>query len=265
MPNRIIKESINCSESLAACSVGANLLFDRLTTQADDHGCFDARVKIIRGKVFPLMMSKVKEIDIEKWLNELLSVDCIRMWIHSNGARYGLFPNFSDHQTIRSLHKRKTPEPPESLTLLNTETTAVDNNCKQERAVAPFNPNPNPNPNPEKDFKTSEKNKSSPTKKVYSETYQAEQFWNKEFERIIGRKPLGSPAKDRSILKILIKTFGLDEVKSRMVLHLEGKKFLSIGGLKTCFNDIGVIPKKPFETADERNERESRELREKYA
>jgi len=131
MPNRIIKESICTSETLAECSIGANLLFDRLTTKADDHGCFDARVKIIRCGVFPLMMGKVKESDIEKWLNELQSTDCIRLWTHTNGVKYGLFPNFSDHQTVRSLHKRKTPEPPKSLTLLKTDTSSADSSCKQ--------------------------------------------------------------------------------------------------------------------------------------
>lgn len=147
MPNRIIKESICTSETLAECSVGANLLFDRLTTKADDHGCFDARVKIIRCGVFPLMMGKVKESDIEKWLNELQSTDCIRMWTHTNGVKYGLFPNFSGHQTVRSIHKRKTPEPPKSLTLLKTDTSSVDSSCKQVQADECLNHNPNPNLN----------------------------------------------------------------------------------------------------------------------
>jgi len=151
MPNRIIKESICTSETLSECSIGANLLFDRLTTKADDHGCFDARVKIIRCGVFPLMMGKVKESDIEKWLNELLSTDCIRTWTHTNGVKYGLFPNFSDHQTVRSLHKRKTPEPPKSLTLLKTDTSSVDSSCKQGQADECLNHNLNPNPNLIKD------------------------------------------------------------------------------------------------------------------
>lgn len=148
MPNRIIKESSCVSESLAECSLGANLLFLRLTTKADDHGCFDARTKIIRGGVFPLMMDKVKEVDIETWLHELLSTDCIRLWVHTNGVKYGLFPNFSDHQTIRSIHKRKTPEPPESVTCLDTAMLAVASNCKQMISVVRPNPNLNPNLNP---------------------------------------------------------------------------------------------------------------------
>jgi len=112
MPNRIIKESICTSETLAECSIGANLLFDRLTTKADDHGCFDARVKIIRGGVFPLMMGKVKESDIEKWLNELEAMDCVRTWNHTNGIRYGWFPSWANHNDIKSIHSPKTPCPP---------------------------------------------------------------------------------------------------------------------------------------------------------
>jgi hypothetical protein len=152
MPNRILKESINSSETLAQCSIGANLLFDRLTTKADDHGCFDARVKIIRGGVFPLMMDKVRETDIEKWLNELAAVDSVRLWVESNGVRYGLFPAFGEHQRVRSIHKRKTPEPPESVTSLdskaNNKPLTTDSECQQPAAKDGLNPNPNPNPNP---------------------------------------------------------------------------------------------------------------------
>ena len=131
MPNRIIKQDLNISESLAQCTIGANMLFPRLWTYTDDHGCFDARVKILRGNIFPLMMDKVRESDIEKWLNELQSVDCLRLWTNEKGVRYGYIPNFSKHQTIRSIHKRITPEPPQSITLENTVTSAFENIYKQ--------------------------------------------------------------------------------------------------------------------------------------
>jgi len=149
MSNRIIKESICTSQTLSNISIGANLLFHRLTTKADDHGCFDARTKIIRGGIFPLMMERVSENDIDDWLLELQAVDCIRMWVHTdNNVRFGLFPNFSDHQIVRSLHKRKTPIPPEAILNNKTSISTTDNNCKQVNSGECLNPNPNPNPNP---------------------------------------------------------------------------------------------------------------------
>lgn len=100
------------SETLSMVSIGANLLFIRLITKADDHGCFDARTKIIRGTVFPLMMDKVKDSDIEKWLAELEAVDGIRMWTHGNGVRYGCYLNFHEHNELKTTHNPKTPCPP---------------------------------------------------------------------------------------------------------------------------------------------------------
>jgi len=145
MSNRIIKESSCSSETLAKCSLGANLLFLRLTTKADDHGCFDARAKIIIGTVFPLWSDTITESNLDEWLQELVNVDCIRLWFHSNNVRYGIFPNFSDHQRIRSLHQRRTPEPPNDLT---TNKPILADNCRQLSADVGLNPNPNPNPNP---------------------------------------------------------------------------------------------------------------------
>ena len=74
-----------------------------------------------------------------------------------------------------------------------------------------------------------------------------------------------SPAKDRTILKNLINTHGLDRVVKKATLHVEGKKLLTIGGFYTLFNDLGVKPVKPFETFEEKHERELQEVRDKYA
>lgn len=114
------------------------MMFFRLLPLPDDHGCFDARVKVLRGKLFPFMYEKVRDGDIEKWLKELQSVDCIRTWVHANGFVYGLFPNWSEHQVIRSLHKRKTPSPPDEV---------LASSCMQVNADECLNPNPNLNPN----------------------------------------------------------------------------------------------------------------------
>ena len=152
MPNRIISESIWASESLAELSIGANMFWYRLMPLPDDHGCFDSRVKILRGKMFPLMMDKVRDSDIEKWIKELEDQNCIRLWVAEDGKRYGYIPKWGEYQRIRSMHNRKTPEPPEEIT---TNKTMLAVNCRQVTSSAAngglnLNLNLNPNLNPNK-------------------------------------------------------------------------------------------------------------------
>ena len=244
MPNRIIKESICGSESLASVSIGANFFFMRLLPLPDDHGCFDARIKFLRTRLFPFMLDKVKETDIKKWIDELVSIDTIRLWTAMNGNLYGYFPNWSDHQRIRSLHARKTPEPPESIT---SNTSISADKCGQLTASDGLNPNPNLNHNPEKDMSPDKQGDPSPVKiknssREPSDTVKAETAWIAEYENQIGETPNMSPAKDRTILKGLIKDHGLEAVFEKIPVHIAGRKFLTIGGFKTLYNDLGIGP-----------------------
>lgn len=151
MPNRILKEAAWSSESLSRVSLLAQGFFLRLLPLPDDHGCFDARVAILRARLFPLNYGQVTEKQLEGWIQELIAVDCIRVWTDS-GVRYGYIPAWSKHQTVRSLHHRKTPSPPlQIITGSATETDAEnkgDSSCKQVPAVESLNPNPNLNPVP---------------------------------------------------------------------------------------------------------------------
>lgn len=150
MPNRIVKEAVWSSESLSKVSLLAQGLFLRLLPLPDDHGCFDARVTILRARLFPLNYAQVTEKILEKWIQELIAVDCIRVWMDS-GVRYGYFPSWSKHQQVRSLHHRKTPPPPLEIVACEHPKTAVENkddsNCYQVPAVESLNPILNPNPN----------------------------------------------------------------------------------------------------------------------
>ncbi|MFQ5717499.1 MAG: hypothetical protein ACE5GQ_10425 [Nitrospinales bacterium] len=136
MPNRIIKEEISGSESLAQCSIGANLLFDRLLTSTDDYGCFDARPPMIRGNLFPLMLDKINQSDITTWLKELEKTSCICLWEDKDGRRYGWFPGFEKHNDLGKVHSPKTPCPPWLLNengmdpRLPTETLAAFENIQ---------------------------------------------------------------------------------------------------------------------------------------
>ena len=115
--------------------------------------------------------------------------------------------------------------------------------------------------------KAKKKNPSSAEKKTsaseHTDTYKAEQFWISEYQKVYQKKPTMTQAKDRSLLKELIKHQGFDEVMRKIPLHIESGSLLSIGGLQTKFNDLGIAKKKTFETFDERHEREMAETKER--
>lgn len=146
MPNRIIKESICTSESLAELSDFEFRLWVGLITQADDAGRGDARPAIIKGRVFPLRKRvTVKEID--NALHGLAAKGCVSLYM-VGGRPYFWFPTWSDHQRIRDV-KPKYPGPEDAD---KKETSAADcGNPPQIAADCGLNPiqsNPNTNPNP---------------------------------------------------------------------------------------------------------------------
>jgi len=61
MPNRIIKESICTSNNLDSLLPEEEVFFYRLLVNCDDYGLMDARLSILRAKLFPLKLNKIKE------------------------------------------------------------------------------------------------------------------------------------------------------------------------------------------------------------
>jgi hypothetical protein len=147
MPNRIIKESIWTSPNLNKLDDQAELLFYRILPLPDDHGCFEADPDIIKGKCFPKKKNWTNEI-ICRHLTTLAIKRLVSFWVEKDRL-YGFFHTWTDHQRIRSLHNRKTPEPKKDL--FNNEDVIkfmldFDDSCRQLAASDRLNPNPNPNP-----------------------------------------------------------------------------------------------------------------------
>ena len=103
-----------------------------------------------------------------------------------------------------------------------------------------------------------------PTVKEISDTTKAIRSWKAEYEKQIGKPPDMSHGKDQAIMKSLVDKHGLEGVFRKISVHIAGRKLLTIGGLKTLWNDLGVSPAKNFETFEEKNEREREKLRRKY-
>lgn len=165
MPNRVIKDAIWSSPTLAKLPLDVQLHWPRLLLMADDWGCFNADPDVIKGLVYPKIatMTVRKICDLLKTYTE---AGLIFLW--KTGERlWGFFTSWHGHQFCNATHlnddgkqarhQRKTPEPPENelsayLAQHNQISQEVSGKLEQVRAVQNKyrNPNPNPNPNPRK-------------------------------------------------------------------------------------------------------------------
>ncbi len=132
MATRFIKDTIWTSPNLNQLSDMAERHFYRLLPLPDDHGCCEVTPAVVKGRCYPLK-GKVTVENIQKWTQELAEADIIRVW-EDKGRLFAWFPTWAEHQRVRSLNKRKTPEPPTSVV-----------NCRQVSLnVASYSPVPCP-------------------------------------------------------------------------------------------------------------------------
>lgn len=110
LPNRIIRESCRTSRTLDELSDGAERLFWRLTTVADDFGRFEADPRIVLGHCFPLRIGKLSPVKVEGWITELVQMNIIQMYTAHGPNIYAQFVTWDEHQTKRARHS-KFPEP----------------------------------------------------------------------------------------------------------------------------------------------------------
>lgn len=119
VPNRIIKESICTSDSLAGLSWFEQALFIWLIVLADDYGIYDARPAIIKGRGFPL--ATVTEKQIADGLSRLETAGIADLYT-VGGKPYLQLKSWQKHQQIRA-SKSKFPQPREA-----------DGSCRQGKS-----------------------------------------------------------------------------------------------------------------------------------
>ena len=129
MPNRIIKESICTSDSIAQLSWFEECFFVRLIVTVDDFGRMDARPAILRGRLFPL--SSVTDKQIADGLRKLSSAGIVDLYT-VGGKPYLHLTAWSKHQTPRA-KESKYPAPDDA----DEHMQADANICKQMQADAP--------------------------------------------------------------------------------------------------------------------------------
>ena len=111
MPNRIIKESICTSENIDQLTEFQEVFFYRLMVNCDDFGRFDARLKLLASKLFPL-----RDIPTEKiaeTLDALRDADLIVVY-EVKGHPYLQMKTWDKHQQGRA-SKSKYPSFAESV------------------------------------------------------------------------------------------------------------------------------------------------------
>lgn len=133
MPNRIIKESIRSSDTIASLTDFEFRLWVNLIVSVDDAGRGDARPAIIKGSAFPLR-ERVTVKDIKDALHGLAAKGCVSLY-KVDGKPYFWFPSWTEHQRIRD-SKPKYPAPPE-----NAE---FDDSCGNSPQLAASCGNPPP-------------------------------------------------------------------------------------------------------------------------
>lgn len=114
MPDRILRD-LTDSEAFNAVSWHAQSLYIRILNKVDDYGCYIADVKRLRPFLYPLLLDKVRETDLSRWIDELASRQSddtpglIRLYA-VDGRRFLEVSKWAK-QRLRA-KKRKYPAPP---------------------------------------------------------------------------------------------------------------------------------------------------------
>lgn len=118
MPNRILKESICSSESIDSLTEFQEVFFYRLLVNCDDFGRFDARVKMLSSRLFPLR--PIAPALIQNAIDALVREGMITLYSVS-GKPYLQVNAWREHQQPRA-NKSKYPAP---------EECTSDSSCNQ--------------------------------------------------------------------------------------------------------------------------------------
>ena len=145
MPNRIIKESICCSETIDELSWFEEVLFYRLIVNCDDYGRTDGRAKMLKANLFPL--KNVTERQITEAINSLQSVGIVQVYKYDRRP-YLQIVNWSKHQSIRN-KRSKYPSPDDDLQTieincnqLNTNASLIQSESESEYESESINAKP---------------------------------------------------------------------------------------------------------------------------
>lgn len=134
MPNRILKDSICTSDTIDQLSAEDEVFFYRLIVNCDDFGRMDARLPILKAKLFPLKLD-VSVDDIKNALARLAAAGCVGLY-RAEGKPYVYLTTWEKHQNIRAKKsKYPAPEEGEKIDTCDFENLYADEIiCKQMKS-----------------------------------------------------------------------------------------------------------------------------------
>lgn len=141
MPNRVIRDWTD-SERVDILSFQAEVLLLRLMMKADDYGSYHANPKLINSFCFPL--KNIRETDISRWLQELVSAGLIALYTAENKPFLQII-NFG--QRLRQM-KPKFPQIPENELnkIMSANGQQLADSCPPETETESETETENPQP-----------------------------------------------------------------------------------------------------------------------
>lgn len=129
---RLIWRKISECEQLARCSLGANVLFDRLIPHSDDDGRFYADPKIINKLIFTAR-DDITDDNIRGWLKELKKEKLIQLYSDS-GVPFLRLRKFHEHQKLRKDIQPKVlfPGPPDKRPVTPRKQPVTERNGTEQ-------------------------------------------------------------------------------------------------------------------------------------
>lgn len=108
MPNRILREGILTSPSVAKLNWAEEVFYRRLHSVVDDFGRYFGDVGMLRAACYPRQLNKVSDSDIGKWLDAVSVAGLVRVYRASDRENYIELAKFG--QQVRA-KKSKFPDP----------------------------------------------------------------------------------------------------------------------------------------------------------
>lgn len=108
MPNRILREGILTSPSVARLGWAEEVFYRRLMSVVDDFGRYFGDVGMLRAACYPRQLNKVSDSDIGKWLDAVSVAGLVRVYRASDRENYIELAKFG--QQVRA-KKSKFPDP----------------------------------------------------------------------------------------------------------------------------------------------------------
>lgn len=101
MPNRILKESITTSATIAALSAEEERFFYRVLVVCDDYGRMDGRVPVLRARCFPLLLDRITDKHVSRWLDAISKANLVQRYVVAS-APFIQVATWERHQQTRA-------------------------------------------------------------------------------------------------------------------------------------------------------------------